>query len=174
MRPLSSLAFDELLKTGYRKAGMPKQIALVVVLIAATAAQRPNSTSQPRLSSEGKVRIAGTLQSVDSAQTRITFRTGDGQVLEQTLGAKLARSMQRHKKGERIILFTRELDGKRVVTDSCWRIGNSACGGSENDPCPSADLRRIYYKCVDDEGNELYYDDCEPDGCATASKPKRH
>jgi len=126
---------------------------------------RTDLRAEKRLSIKNKTTIRGFLSKIDAKA--ITLQTKGGDTVAQAINRKTAVALQRVKAGTFVILVTRKDDDVMGLDDACWRVGNSACGGSENDPCPSPDERQIYYKCVDDQGNELYYNECEAENCPT-------
>jgi hypothetical protein len=147
----------------------------VTVLVAiATLAQQPKTQEhKKKLSTEGKRPLFVTVTKLDVSKNEVWLTNERGETLDKILNAKSIRLFKRIKVGQKVVLFEKQNGDTTEFTDACWRIGNSACGGSENDPCESADVRRVYYKCVDDDGDESYYDDCEPDGCAARAAPKK-
>ncbi len=144
-------------------------VCFTILLLALGVSANPK---KKHISVADKTKVAGTLMSVNEKKGEVEVKAPSGETLKRSVNRKGLRALQHVGSGKEVLLFEREKDGNRVVTDECWRIGNSACGGSQNDPCGSAEERRIYYKCVDEDGNESYYDDCEPDGCITKSKTR--
>jgi hypothetical protein len=128
-------------------------------------------SSKKRLRVEGKQRVTGTLMKIDLTKNEVTLKNKRGEELIHPVSPKLAEALKRLKHGAVILLVQADVNGSPKTDDVCWRIGNSACGGSQNDPCDTSEERRIYYKCVDEDGNELYYDECETDGCAKRTPP---
>jgi hypothetical protein len=102
---------------------------------------------------------------LDAAARKITISKQTGKKEQTPVSVKQIEALGRLEPGMPMLLIRHKAALDRFDTQ-CYRIGNSACGGSANAPCPSSNLKRIYYKCVADDGSATYYDDCEADGCA--------
>lgn len=146
-------------------------LAVVLVLVCVLSTSMGGQSSKKRLSIEGRAKVTGVLVKIDTTKHEITVKNKQGEEFTRSIDPKMLGALKRLKNGATILLAQRDDGGAVRVDDACWRIGNSACGGSQNDPCDSPDERRIYYKCVDEDGNVIYYDDCESDGCSKRRAP---
>jgi hypothetical protein len=109
-------------------------------------------------------KLMGTFTGLDKTKKQISIKDATGTIVKGSITSKQVEAIDRIETGMPMILL-RRASNTYAIASECYRIGNSACGGSDNAPCPS-DSRRVYYKCVDDDGSETFNDACEADGCS--------